>query len=133
VTQRDVIADLTADADEFEGLLAGLDETDWQRPTPAPEWTIASQVAHVAFIFRLAGTAAADPELFSAMAAKAAPNFDAAVNAALDEYLSDDTPDVLLSRWRAECDTAIMALADLPEGQIVPWLVRPLPAPTRSA
>ncbi len=126
MTQRDVISDLTAEAEEFEGLVAGIDEAAWQRPTPAPGWTVAHQVAHLAFIFRLAGTAASDAELFGAMAAKAAANFEGAVNAALAEYLGDP-PEVLLSRWRGERDTAIKALAAVPADQVVPWLVRPLP------
>ncbi len=126
MTQRDVIADLTAEAEEFEGLVADLAEPGWQRPTPAPEWTVAHQVAHLAFIFRLAGTAAADAEAFGAMAAQAAANFEGAVNAALADYLGDP-PEVLLSRWRAERDSAIKALAAVPADQVVPWLVRPLP------
>lgn len=126
VTQRDVIADLTEDAKEFEALVTGLDDADWQRPTPAPGWTVANQVAHLAFIFRLAGTAASDAELFGAMAAKAAANFEGAVNAALAEF-ENDPPEVLRSRWRAETDTAIKALAAVPADQVVPWLVRPLP------
>lgn len=126
MTQRDVIADLTEDAKEFEGLVTGLDDADWQRPTPAPGWTVANQVAHLAFIFRLAGTAASDAELFGAMAAKAAANFEGAVNAALAEF-DNDPPEVLRSRWRAETDTAIKALAAVPADQVVPWLVRPLP------
>jgi uncharacterized protein (TIGR03084 family) len=121
-----VIADLTAEAEEFEGLVADLAEPGWQRPTPAPEWTVAHQVAHLAFIFRLAGTAAADAEAFGAMAAQAAANFEGAVNAALADYLGDP-PEVLLSRWRAERDSAIKALAAVPADQVVPWLVRPLP------
>jgi enediyne biosynthesis protein E11 len=126
VTQRDVIADFTADAKEFEGLVAGLDEGGWRLPTPAPGWTVSHQVAHLAFIFRLAGTAASDPELFAAMAAKAAGNFEAAVNAANEQYLGGPA-EVLLSRWRDERDTAIKALAAVPANQVVPWLVRPLP------
>jgi enediyne biosynthesis protein E11 len=126
VTQRDVISDLTAEAKEFDGILAGLGEADWQRPTPAPGWTVANQIAHLAFIFRLAGTAAADPELFKAMAAKAETNFEGAVNAALADY-AGDPPEVLLSRWHDERDTAIKALAAVPGNQLVPWLVRPLP------
>jgi len=121
-----VISDLTADAEDFEGLVTGLDEAGWRRPTPAPGWTVADQVAHLAFIFRLAGTAASDAEMFAAMAAKAAANFTAAVNAALADY-AEDPPEVLLSRWRAECDSAIKALAAVPADQVVPWLVRPLP------
>jgi enediyne biosynthesis protein E11 len=128
VTQRDVIADLTAEAEAVETLVAGLDTADWARPTAAPGWTVANQIAHLAFIFRLAGTAAADPELFTAMAAKASSNFEGAVNAALDEYRGDP-PEVLLSRWRAERDFSIKALTAVPAGQLVPWLVRPLPAP----
>ncbi len=60
--QRDFIADLTADAEEVDGLVAGLAEDGWRRPTPAPGWTVAHQIAHLAFIVRLAGAAAADPE-----------------------------------------------------------------------
>jgi enediyne biosynthesis protein E11 len=129
---RDVIADLTAEAAAFEGLITGLDEADWQQPTPAPGWTVAHQAAHLAFILRLAGTAAADPELFGAMIKQAAGNFEGAVNAALQEYL-DDPREVLLSRWRAERDSSIKALAAIPAGQLVPWLVRPLPAPVLAA
>ncbi|MBB4909347.1 TIGR03084 family metal-binding protein [Actinophytocola algeriensis] len=126
MTQRDVIADLTAAAEEFEGLVADLEEAGWQRPTPAPGWTVADQVAHLAFIFRLAGTAASDAELFGALAAKAAADFEGAVNAALADY-TGDPPEVLLTRWRAERDSAIKALAAVPADQVVPWLVRPLP------
>lgn len=126
MTQRDVIADLTAEAAEFEALISGLDEAGWQRPTPAPGWTVAHQAAHLAFIFRLAGTAAGDPEVFAAMTAAAGADFEGAVNGALREYLGDP-PEVLLSRWRAERDSSIKALAAVPADQLVPWLVRPLP------
>ena len=126
MTQRDVISDLTADAEEFEELITGIDEAAWQRETPAPGWTVADQVAHLAFIFRLAGTAASDAELFGAMAAKAASDFDGAVNAALAEY-AGYAPEALRARWRSETDTAIKALAAVPADQVVPWLVRPLP------
>lgn len=126
MTQRDVIADLTAEAAEIDQLVAGRPAEDWNRPTPAPGWTVANQVAHLVFVFRLAGTAAADPEAFVAMTAKAAQNFDAAVNGALREFESDP-PEVLLSRWQDQRDTAIKALAAVPADQVVPWLVRPLP------
>jgi enediyne biosynthesis protein E11 len=126
VIQRDVISDLTAEAEAVDQLVAGLDATDWQRPTPAPGWTVAHQIGHLAFIFTLAGTAASDPELFGAMTAGAQKDFNGAVNAALQGYIGDP-PEVLLNRWRAERDTAIKALAAVPADQVVPWLVRPLP------
>jgi len=126
VTQRDVIADLTAEAAEIDQLVAGQPDDAWSRPTPAPGWTVADQVAHLIFVFRLAGTAAADPETFKAMAAKAAGNFDAAVNGALQEF-KNDPPGVLHAKWQDQRDTAIKALAAVPADQVVPWLVRPLP------
>jgi uncharacterized protein (TIGR03084 family) len=127
VTQRDVIADLTAEAAEVDQLLDGLSDADWARPTPAPGWTIADQVAHLAFIYRLAGTAASDPETFKAMTAKvSAANFEAVVNGALAEF-RNDPPEVLRNRFRAERDASIKALAAAPPDRPVPWLVRPLP------
>jgi enediyne biosynthesis protein E11 len=127
VTQRDVIADLTAEAGEVDQLLDGLSDADWTRPTPAPGWTIADQVAHLAFIYRLAGTAASDPETFKAMTSKvSAANFEAVVNGALAEF-RNDPPEVLRNRFRAERDASIKALAAAPPDRPVPWLVRPLP------
>jgi enediyne biosynthesis protein E11 len=126
VTERDVIADLTAEAEAVDKLVAGIDAADWERPSPAPGWTVANQIAHLAFIFRIAGTAASDPDLFTAMTAKASQNFEAAVNGALREF-ADDSPATLLGKWRAQRDSAISALDAVPPDQVVPWLVRPLP------
>lgn len=124
---QSVFSDLAAEAEAVDRLVAGIDASQWELPTPAPGWTIANQVAHLAFIFRLAGTAASDPEAFAALTAAAANDFDGAVNAALADY-ADDSPEVLLARWRAERDACVEALAAVPEGQTVPWLVNPLPA-----
>ncbi|GGK91155.1 wyosine base formation [Sphaerisporangium melleum] len=121
-----VLADLSAEGDRLDDLVAGLTPEQWSLPTPAPGWTVHDQIAHLAFIFRIAGTAAADPEKFTAVTASAQHNFDGAVNAALADY-AGDTPEVLLSRWRAERSFVVDALAAVPAGQVVPWLVNPLP------
>src|SRR5438094_8630792 len=55
VTEQDVITALTAEADQVDAWVAGLDAAGWARPTPALGWTIAHQIAHLSFIFRLAG------------------------------------------------------------------------------
>ncbi len=125
-TATTVIDDLIADGEDFDRLIRGLDDRQWALPTPAPGWTVTEQVGHVAFIFRIAGTAAADPDGFRAMTAKIGAGFDAAVNAALAEFVSGSPADVL-GRWRSERDRAIDALAAVPADQMVPWLVNPLP------
>ncbi|MEN3539949.1 TIGR03084 family metal-binding protein [Microbispora sp. ZYX-F-249] len=121
-----VLRDLATEGAKLDRLVAGLDADQWRLPTPAPGWTIADQIAHLAFIFRLAATAASDAAAFEAMTAAAKNDFDGAVNAALKQY-ENDTPEVLLGRWRAEREWVNRALAAVPAGQTVPWLVNPLP------
>ncbi|WP_248965399.1 TIGR03084 family metal-binding protein [Sphaerisporangium perillae] len=121
-----VLADLSAEGDQLDDLVAGLTPEQWRLPSAAPGWTVADQIAHLAFIFRIAGAAASDPEGFKAMTAGAEQDFNGAVNAALADY-ADDTPEVLLGRWRAERAAVVEALAAVPAGQVVPWLVNPLP------
>jgi enediyne biosynthesis protein E11 len=123
---QDVIGHLVAEGDSVDGMVAGLDAAGWSLPTPAPGWTVAHQVAHLSFVFRLAAAAAARPEAFQAIAASAQGDFDGAVNAALAEY-ADLAPADLLARWRTERVTAERALAAVPPDSLVPWLVRPIP------
>ncbi|MFF4378167.1 TIGR03084 family metal-binding protein [Kitasatospora sp. NPDC001547] len=130
---QDVTAALKADGDAVEALVANLADADWERPTPAPGWTVAHQIAHLAATFKLAGTAAADPEAFKALAAGVGQDFDGAVQQSLKPYLASATPKILLERWNAERRMAEQALAAVPAGQLVPWLVRPLPAPVLAA
>jgi uncharacterized protein (TIGR03084 family) len=123
---RDVFADLSAEGDGVDQLLAGLDESQWALPTPAPGWTVAHQVAHLAATFRLAGLAASNPAMFKQVASQLSPDFDANVRAAMAEYLAEP-PAALLQRWKAERARATAALAAVPSDQVVPWLVNPLP------
>jgi enediyne biosynthesis protein E11 len=123
---QNVFQDLAAESEEIDRMVAGLDASQWNLDTPAEGWTIAHQVAHLSFIFHLAGTAAAAPETFKALIASAADDFSGAVNAALGLYLPS-APEDLLARWRKERAESIAALTAVPPDQVVPWLVRPLP------
>lgn len=131
-SQQDVIAALAADGDDVDRMVARLDPDQWALPTPAVGWTITHQIAHLAATFRLAGLAAADPDAFMAVTARMSDDFNANVDAAMAGYLVDP-PEVLLTRWRTDRATAEKALAAVPAGQMVPWLVRPLPAPVLAA
>lgn len=121
-----VISDLAAEGEQVDQLISGLSASQWKLPTPAPGWTIAHQVAHLASIFSLAATAASKPAAFGALIEQLSDDFDANVAAALAGYLVNP-PDVLLARWRAERAAAEQALAAFPPNGTVPWLVRPLP------
>ena len=42
-----MVADLRAESDALDALVADLPEEGWQTATPAPGWTIAHQIAHL--------------------------------------------------------------------------------------
>ncbi|MEX5721699.1 TIGR03084 family metal-binding protein [Geodermatophilus maliterrae] len=126
---QQAVSALAVDAAEVDRLVAGLSPEEWSTPTPAPGWSIAHQIGHLAFVCRIAGVAAAQPEAFTALVSRIGSGpgaFDAAVNGALGEYVALD-PAALLERWRAERDAAVAALAAAPADGLVPWLVNPLP------
>ncbi|GAA4092650.1 MULTISPECIES: TIGR03084 family metal-binding protein [Actinomadura] len=124
---RNVFEDLAAEGDDVDRIVAGLDEAGWRTPTPAPGWTVFDQIAHLIFIYQLAGTAATDAGRFQKMVADSGDDFEAAVNARLADH-RHLTPAQLLERFRAERAATVRALAAVPADQVVPWLVRPLPA-----
>lgn len=130
--QPNVVDDLVAEGDEVDRMVASLEPERWAASTPAPGWTVAHQVAHLAATFRLAALAAGRPEAFAAVTARLSPDFEANVQAALAEYLAEP-PHRLLARWREERAAAENALRALPGDRLVPWLVRPIPAAVLAA
>jgi uncharacterized protein (TIGR03083 family) len=47
MTDRPVVAHLVAVWSSVDGLLAGLDDKDWDRPTDCPGWSVRDQVSHL--------------------------------------------------------------------------------------
>jgi uncharacterized protein (TIGR03084 family) len=127
-----VVTALMADGEEVDRMVANLDPPQWNTETPAAGWTIAHQIAHLAATFRLAKIAAADQALFAAVAKTLSNDFNANVDRALAEFLAEPH-DVLLARWREERTGAEKAIAAIPPDQVVPWLVRPIPAAVLAA
>jgi enediyne biosynthesis protein E11 len=125
---QNAIGALTADAAEVDRMVAGLAAEQWSTPTPAEGWTVAHQIGHLGFVFTIAGMAAGRPEAFTEVARSVSGfgQFDAAVNAALADYLRLP-PAELLGRWRSERDAGVAVLAGVDENKLVPWLVHPLP------
>ncbi|MFE0460622.1 TIGR03084 family metal-binding protein [Kitasatospora sp. NPDC058965] len=125
-----VLADLRAENEELDLLVAGLDGAGWARPTPSPGWSIAFQVAHLAWTDDWTLRATRDPDTFHSAANEllvGAAEFDeivdlgAAAGAALP-------PAELLLRWRAGRAAVLEALAAVPEGSRLPWFGPPMKA-----
>ncbi len=66
VDMGDLLADLAAETVAIRELVAGLDRQGWQTATPAPGWTIADQISHLAFFDDAAVLSATDADRFAA-------------------------------------------------------------------
>ncbi|MEV0199285.1 TIGR03084 family metal-binding protein [Nonomuraea sp. NPDC050691] len=62
----ELLADLRAETDSLETLLAPLSPGQWELPTPADGWAVRDQVAHLAWFDEAARTAVTDPAAFRA-------------------------------------------------------------------
>ncbi|MET0419890.1 MAG: TIGR03084 family metal-binding protein [Actinoplanes sp.] len=127
MTKPEIYEHLTSAGEDIDRLVAGLDAAGWERPTPAEGWTVAHQVAHLTATFKLAELAVRAPEQFKKLAGTLSPDFDANVRHAMAPYLAEPH-DVLFKQWQAQRASADEAFAGTPPMEIVPWLVRPLPA-----
>jgi uncharacterized protein (TIGR03083 family) len=69
-----VVADLCAESDGLDALVADLSAERWRTETPAPGWTIAHQIAHLLWTDRVAVVAVTDEAAFGEGLAEAAKN-----------------------------------------------------------
>ncbi len=122
-----LLADLQDESDRLDAVVAGLEPADWRTATPAVGWTIAHQVAHLAWTDQQALRAATDPDRFTRELAGAGQAVVAAVDEAADAGAAQD-PERLLARWRAGRTALAGALRALPEGARLPWFGPPMSA-----
>jgi uncharacterized protein (TIGR03084 family) len=122
-----LLADLRAEADALDGVVAELEETAWLNPTPAGGWTIAHQIAHLAWTDQQALLAATDPDGFTRAVSEAGAALSEAVDHAADAGATD-APGRLLARWREGRTELAEQLAALPDGTRLPWFGPPMSA-----
>lgn len=122
-----VLDDLRAESAELDALVGGLREEGWALDTPAPGWTIAHQIAHLAWTDRAALLAATDPEAFAAHAADALKTPGTFVDDGAREGAALP-PAELLARWRTGREELGEALRAAPAGARFPWYGPPMSA-----
>jgi uncharacterized protein (TIGR03084 family) len=120
-----VLADLAAEGDRLEALLADLDDAGWRRPTPAPGWDVATQVAHLIWTDGVALKAATDKDAWDAVVLDAIADPEGYVDRAA--YAIAHQPD-LLDRWRSARTDLQQVLAAYPRGEKMPWFGPPMSA-----
>ncbi|MGW0464514.1 TIGR03084 family metal-binding protein [Streptomyces sp. NPDC003027] len=122
-----VLDDLRSESEEVDRLVRRLSDERWAAPTPAAGWTVAHQIAHLAWTDRAALLAVTDPGAFAAEAENAL--------AAPDRFVDDGAaegaalpPAVLLDRWRDGRERLQRALREAPPGARFPWYGPPMSA-----
>ncbi len=119
--------DLEAEHDDLDGLVAGLNDEDWDTPTPAPGWMIRDQVSHLAYFDELATMAAADPPRFGVHLVHAMADLDALIEEHLDRGRSMSSSQ-LLDWWRRGRIVMMSALRSLDPKARLPWYGPPMSA-----
>ncbi|MDT5250161.1 MAG: hypothetical protein QOJ28_2795, partial [Mycobacterium sp.] len=94
-----IVAELRAESDRLDALVAALPEQGWRTATPAPGWTIAHQIAHLHWTDRVAVVAVTDEAGFAELLTLAAKNPGGFVDEGAEE-LAVTPPTDLLVEWR---------------------------------
>jgi len=114
-----VAADLLAEQDALDDIVAGLTDEQWRLPTPSPGWTVADQIGHLTYFDGTATMAISDADAFKAAVEE--------LMAGGDESVEDRTlyrhlqPAELLEAWRTNRRRLADATATLEDGTRVAW------------
>jgi len=120
-----VVADLRAEGDDLDALVADLPAARWAAPTPAVGWTIAHQIGHLLWTDRVALTAVTDAAGFASVLQAAAANPSGFVDAGAEE-LAGTPPGRLLADWRCARTRLHDALLAAEPGRKLPWFGPPM-------
>ncbi len=120
-----VLADLQAEGDDLDAMVAGLAEPDWARPTPSPGWTVAHQVAHLAWTDVRTILAATDQPGFAADLRRGMADPQRFVDEGAEQGAAQP-PEELLAGWRKGRWAVLDALAALPADARLPWYGPPM-------
>jgi len=121
------VAELRAESDQLDALVAALPEQGWRTATPAPGWTIAHQIAHLHWTDRVAVVAVTDEAGFAELLTLAAKNPGGFVDEGAEELAATPPPD-LLAEWRQMRVRLHDELLRVESGRKLPWFGPPMSA-----
>jgi uncharacterized protein (TIGR03084 family) len=124
VDLAELLDDLDDESADLDRIVAALPDHDWQRPTPAPGWTIAHQISHLTWTDSVATLAATDPDAFLAVLTVAAADTSGLVDRTATAGLAP-APE-LLARWRDGRRALRAALTAASPGQKIIWFGPPM-------
>jgi uncharacterized protein (TIGR03084 family) len=122
-----LLADLADEGASLDVLVADLDPAGWATPTPAEGWTVAHQIAHLAWTDDQALLAVRAPDEFGSALRKATAQTGDQVEAGARAG-AQKPPAELLARWRQGRTDLLREVEELPEGERIPWYGPPMSA-----
>ena len=115
---HEVAADLLAEQDALDAVVAELSDDQWELPTPAEGWTVGDQIGHLTYFDGAAATAVTDPDAFQASIQDliSAPDGGDALTLGRGK-----TPEQRLASWRGNRRRLADVAATLTDGQRISW------------
>lgn len=120
-----LVADLEAELDELDGLIAALSDTQWDLATPAEGWSIRDQISHLAFFDEQATAAVLDPDAFVASLQDIAVDAGAFMNEPIERGRAM-APRTVLEWWRSARTNELAAFGKLDASVRIPWFGPPM-------
>ena len=124
VKLADLLQDLLDEQQSLDEIVAGLDDGQWDRPTPSPRWSVTDQIGHLCYFDGAAALAIRDPEAFSA-GARGLMEASLVSETSGDDFTLGDFrrlgPADRLERWRRVRSELAQAAGTLGERDRVRW------------
>jgi uncharacterized protein (TIGR03084 family) len=119
----DVLADLVAEQERLEAILADLDDAAWETESGAPGWTVTDVVLHLAQTEEAVVATAREGSSSSVAFPRAAT-----IDDAMDELVRSEraVPEVVFERWRTARRAAVERLRGADPKVPLEWAAAPL-------
>jgi uncharacterized protein (TIGR03084 family) len=118
----EVRADLVAQQEALDGLVANITDDQWLLATPSPGWNVTDQIGHLTFFDTAATIAITDPEAFHAGVNEL---YEASASKGVDEYTLGAfrklAPSERLAAWRQGRVALARASATLHDDTRIAW------------
>jgi uncharacterized protein (TIGR03084 family) len=115
---KEIAADLQAEQQALDDVVAGLTDEQWATPTPSEGWTVADQIGHLTYFDGSAALAITDPDAFKSGVEEL---MSGTVNVDQLTLGRGKAPAQMLADWRANRRHLTEVSATLTNDQRIAW------------